>query len=94
MTMRFRSQKFWTMKRNKHFCAKIWIGKAIVPFQTPEFQKVKRYKYFHANQKIWVAKAIVSFQTPEFLRWSDTSTFTHKNLSQRSVCIASNPRIF
>jgi hypothetical protein len=28
---------------------KIWIGKAIVSFQTPEFSKVKRYKYFYAK---------------------------------------------
>jgi hypothetical protein len=25
---------------------KIWIGKAIILFQTQEFLKVKRYKYF------------------------------------------------
>jgi hypothetical protein len=40
---------------------KIWIGKAIVSFQTPEFFKVKRYKFL--------------FQTPEFsklMRYSIT----------------------
>jgi hypothetical protein len=26
---------------------KIWIVKAIVSFQTPEFLKMKRYKYFN-----------------------------------------------
>jgi hypothetical protein len=29
---------------------KIWIGKAIVSFQTPEFLKMKRYKTFYAKK--------------------------------------------
>jgi hypothetical protein len=28
----------------------IWIGKAIVSFQTPEFLKVKRYKYSYVKK--------------------------------------------
>ncbi len=75
---RFKSQKFWTMKRYKYFYAKnlnrqsdcivsnpkifkgeaiqvllhqkIWIRKAIVSFQTPEFLKIKWYKYFYAKK--------------------------------------------
>jgi hypothetical protein len=37
---------------------KIWIGKTIVLFQTPEFLKVKLYKYFHAK-KNWIGEEIV-----------------------------------
>ncbi len=47
---------------------KIWIGEAIVivSFQTPEFLKVKRYRYFYAkkfessnsNPRIFKDKAI------------------------------------
>ncbi len=40
---------------------KIWIGKAIVSFKTPEFLKVKQYRYFFYAKKIWIVKAIVSF---------------------------------
>jgi predicted metal-dependent hydrolase len=43
---------------------KIWIGKTIVSFQTPEFLKTKQYRYFYAKKKNWIVKAIVSFQTP------------------------------
>jgi hypothetical protein len=43
---------------------KIRIGKAIVSFQTPEFLKMKRYKYFFFK-KIWIDEAIVSLQTAE-----------------------------
>ncbi len=31
------------------FMQKIWIGKAILSFQTKNFFKVKRYKYFYAK---------------------------------------------
>ncbi len=30
-------------------CKKIWIGKAIVLFQTSEFLKSKRYRYFYVK---------------------------------------------
>ncbi len=47
-----------------------WIGKAIVSFQTPEFLKVKRYKYFHIknlynlNQRSdWIASKPVILQS-------------------------------
>jgi hypothetical protein len=58
---RFKSQKFWAMKRYKNFYAKKWIGKAIVSFQTPEFSKVKRYKYFYAK-KFELAKRLYRFK--------------------------------
>ncbi len=68
---RFKSQKFWMMKRNMNrqrdcivsnprffkgeairvnLCQKIWIVKAIVSFQTPDFLKMKRYKYLYAKK--------------------------------------------
>ncbi len=42
----------------------IWIGNAIVSFQTPEFLMMKRYKYF-LIKKIWINEAIESLQTTE-----------------------------
>ncbi len=41
---------------------KIWIGKAIVSFQTPEFLKVKRYKYFY-SKKFESTKRLYRFKT-------------------------------
>jgi hypothetical protein len=90
---RFKSQKFWAMKRYKYFYAKnlnqqsdcivsnplifkgeaiqvilrqkFWIGKAIVSFQTPEFLKVKQYKYFYAK-KFESAKRMFRFKPQNF----------------------------
>jgi hypothetical protein len=39
---------------------KFWIGKAIVSFQTPEFFKVKRYRYFYAKNLNRQSDCIVS----------------------------------
>ncbi len=55
---RFKPQNFKGEAIQVLLCQKIWIGKAIVSFQTPEFLKIKRYKYFYAK-KIWIDKAIV-----------------------------------
>jgi hypothetical protein len=65
---------------------KIWIGKAIVPFQTPEVLKVKQYKYF--MQKIWIGKAFLSFQTPEFFKMKQYKYFYAKKftLMKRLYC--------
>ncbi len=47
------------------FMLKIWIGKAIVAFQTPEFLKVKQYKYFYAK-KIESPKWLYCFKPQNF----------------------------
>jgi hypothetical protein len=44
---------------------KIWIGKASVSFQTPEFLKTKRYRYFHAK-KFELSKQLYRFKPQNF----------------------------
>jgi hypothetical protein len=44
---------------------KIWIGKAIVSFQTLEFLKVKRYKLFYAK-KFELSKRLYCFKPHNF----------------------------
>ncbi len=86
-----RSFKRWS--NTSTFMQKIWIGKAIVSFQTPEFSKVKRYKYFY-SKNFESAKRSYRFKPQNFQRLSDTNTFMPKNLNRQSDCIVSNPRIF
>ncbi len=45
---------------------KIWIGKAIASFQTPEFLKVKWYKYFY-TKKFKSSKRLFNFKPQNFL---------------------------
>ncbi len=47
---RFKPQNFKGEAIQVLLCQKIWIGKAIVSFQTPEFLKIKWYKYFYAKK--------------------------------------------
>ncbi len=53
------------IKRYKYFYEKIWISKAIVSFQTPEFFKVKGYRYFYAKE-IDSSKQLYSFKPQNF----------------------------
>jgi hypothetical protein len=47
---RFKPQNFKGEAIQVLLRQKICIGKAIVSFQTPEFLKKKRYKYFYAKK--------------------------------------------
>ncbi len=64
---RFKSQKFWMMKRYKYFYAKNLNRQSICIVSNPRIFKGEAIQVL-LRQKIWIVKAIVSFQTPEFLK--------------------------
>ncbi len=72
------------------FRQKIWIAKATVSFQTSEFLKMKRYKYFYAK-KIWIDKAIVLLQTQNLLAIKRYNYFNYyfylKRLYERCISV-------
>ncbi len=81
---RFKSQKFWAMKRYKYFYAKNLNRQCDCIVSNPGIFKGEAIQVF-LRQKFWIGKTIVSFQKrlyrfkpQNFLRWSDTSTFRQK----------------
>jgi hypothetical protein len=53
---------------------KIWIVKAIVSFQTPEFLKMKRYRYFNAK-KFESSKRLYRFKPQNLLAMKQYNYF-------------------
>ncbi len=64
---RFKSQKFWTMKRYKYFYAKNVNRQSDCIISNPRIFKGEAIQVL-LRQKIWIVKVTVSFQTPEFLK--------------------------
>ncbi len=62
---RFKSQKFWTMKRYKYFYAINLNRQSDSIISTPRILKGEAIQVLLC-QKFWIVKATVSFQTPEF----------------------------
>ncbi len=62
----FKPQNFSRRSDTSTFLQKIWIGKAIVSFQTPEFLKMKRYKYFY-SKKFELTKRLYRFKIQNLL---------------------------
>ena len=62
---RFKSQKFWAMKRYKYFFAKNLNRQSDCIVSNPGIFKDEAIQVLLC-QKFWIFKVIVSFQTPEF----------------------------
>ncbi len=69
------------------------IEKAIVSLQILEVLNDEAIQVLLCK-KFESAKRLYRFKPQNFLRWSDTGTFTPKNLNRQSDCIVSKPRIF
>ncbi len=87
------SEKKCRLKRYQYSLLGESIGKAIVSLQIPEVLSNVTIQVLLCK-KFELAKRLYCFRPLNFQRWSDTSTFTPKNLNRQSNCIVSNPWIF